>query len=161
MIGNETSTENVGPQFGAVGHYGNLEVVSIDPSTLWATFQTRFPDGSLGGPPEKIPVWRILPNTPEDSTKFWGFLIETIIDQLRKDGRVPSEYRSFDLSTDDDATGDPALFVKLLVDAGVSPSDIKVTEWTGFANMLRDRLMDVFKIQRWPYVQLDRAVQGS
>jgi hypothetical protein len=158
MAANHPVMTNAGPQFSTAGHHGNLEVVDIDVDTLMATFQVRFADGSLGGPYTTVPIWRINPTSPEDTQKFWRLFVEKLIARLKQEGRVPAEYKGFLSTQEEDSTGDPALYVSILVDPQISPSEIKVTEWSNFLRLARERLI-ASGMQRWPYLNLGDAAR--
>jgi hypothetical protein len=150
-----------GPQFDAPGHYGALEVTDINLDDYTATFHTRLPKG-LAGPPETVPLWHLNLNSAEDTEKFWGLFLKKLIEKLKAEGVVPEGYSAFDLKEDEDSTGDPALYVRILIQPGQRPSDINVREWNKFAASIRDRLIEMLqmlKIQRWPYVRLGEAAK--
>jgi len=95
----------------------------------------------------------------EDVSPFWKMLIDDLFKTLEAKGRLPEFVKGCEVTTGEDSTGDPALYVKILVKPAHSPAnDATVSRWNEFSNLVQDTLMQLRlqpeQRQRWPYVQL-------
>lgn len=144
------------PDTVAQGHFGTLEAVGVDLITRTAQFRAVSPDGHRG-PEATLPFSMITPLSEEDNTRFWKMLADELIRQIEKEGTLPKFYRHMSVTTGDDSTGDPAIYIKVFVDApkGLA-SDSTVSRWNEFAHKVQDRLLQL-RLPRHPYVFLGAA----
>jgi hypothetical protein len=138
---------------GISGHVATLEFSRVDLNRGLAVFLLQPADGTAA-PEILIPLSQIRPNTVEDQSEVWRSLVAALFDWFRDQGAYPSFVRGFEVQTGDDSTGDPALYVKILLKAapGVADNDT-VLRWNNFADRVQDYLSQL-KLQRWPYVRL-------
>jgi hypothetical protein len=154
MASNRAILPERGPQVSVPGHSGNLEVVRVDVSNWDAEFQVRSPDGSLIGPKTLTRLSAVLPDSDEDTIKFWKMLVDDLFRVLKQNGELPEFVRDKEVSIDSDSTGEPALYVKVLImPARGDADDATVDRWNDFAHLVQDRLMRL-RLRRLPYVQL-------
>ena len=153
MATNRGALSEQGPQIATAGHYGDLEVVNVDVAKWEAVFRVRTSDGLLG-PEFTTRLSLVQPLSREDTTKFWKMLVDDLMSTLRKEGKFPAFVKGYEVDIGDDSTGDPALYLKILVKptSGIA-SDATVSKWNEFTNLAQDSLMQL-KLQRWPYVRL-------
>ena len=99
----------------------------------------------------------ISPLSEEDNIGLWRMLADRLIEELREEGKLPKFYKGISIVRGDDSTGEPAVFVKLFIDAppGVAP-DSMVSRWNEFAHLVEDRLLQL-RLPRQPYVWLGAA----
>ena len=57
------------------------------------------------------------------------------------------------METGEDSTGDPALYITILVSPEQKYSQATVSRWNSFSNILLDRLLGL-RLQRYPYVRV-------
>jgi len=85
-------------------------------------------------------------------------VVETrTINQIVKKRPWPRAVKGFEVEFGLDSTGDPAVWIWLMVDDDISPSAEKIAELGRFRRDLRARLVGA-GLSRWPYVRF-RAVQ--
>jgi hypothetical protein len=145
-----------GPRIAAQGHYGPLEIVQVDLATRGTTFRATSPEGPIG-PETFLPFSMISPLSKEDNHLFWQMLTQKLIEELRNEGKLPKFYKTFSITTGEDSTGDPAIYVKLFVDAPKGAArDSTVARWNEFARLVQDRLLQL-RLPRQPYVFLGAA----
>jgi hypothetical protein len=123
--------------------------------TNWeAEFQVRSADGSLVGPKFQTRLSMIHPNSDEDTIEVWRMLVVDLFRVLRENSEVPDFVKDYEVTRDNDSTGDPALYVKILVKpARGLADDATVHRWNDFVHLVEDRLMRL-GLQRRPYVRL-------
>ena len=154
MASNRAVLATKGPQVSIPRHFGNLEVTSVDVTNWEAEFQVRAADGSLIGPKTTTRLSAIQPNSIEDTRKFWDMLVADLFRVLKDEWELPEFVKGREVSIDSDSTGEPALYVKILIrPARGEADDATVDRWNGFAHLVEDRLMQL-RLQRLPYVQL-------
>jgi hypothetical protein len=154
MASNRAVLSDRGPQVSVSGHFGNLEVVRVDVTNWGAEFQVRSADGSLTGPKTSTRLSMIRPDSEEDTIKFWKMLVDDLFRVLRENSEVPDFVKDYEVTRDNDSTGDPALYVKILVKpARGLADDATVDRWNDFVHLVEDRLMRL-GLQRRPYVRL-------
>ena len=135
------------------GLMGTVEFSHMDLNRGFALFQWR-PAG--GSNPEAYPVSlsQIVPGTYEDQTWVWEELVKALFDLFRKDGSLPEFVRNFEVQTGEDSTGDPALYVTILVTPTPGPADdATVANRSVFADRVHDALLQL-RLRRYPYVRL-------
>ena len=71
----------------------------------------------------------------------------------------PEEVKGYDVEFGSDWEGDPAVYVRLLVDDDLRPSEEKLERVGRFKDAVRDALLDA-ELSHWPFVRL-RAAQPS
>jgi len=99
----------------------------------------------------------ISPLSEEDNHRFWQMLTQNLIEELRKESKLPKFYRNFSIATGEDSTGDAAVYVKLFVDSPKGAArDSTVARWNEFAHLVQDRLLQL-RLSRQPYVFLGAA----
>ena len=73
---------------------------------------------------------------------------------LKQDGELPEFVKDYEVSIDEDSTGDPALYVKILIKPARGEADnATVDRWNDFVHLVQDRLIRL-RLARLPYVQL-------
>jgi hypothetical protein len=154
MASNRSVLASKGPQVSIPRHFGNLEVVRVDVTNWEAEFQVRAADGTLVGPKTLTRLSAVHPDSDEDTIKFWEMLVDDLFDVLKNNGELPEFVKGREVSIDSDSTGDPALYVKVLVKpARGEADDATVDRWNNFVHLVQDRLMRL-RLRRLPYVQL-------
>jgi hypothetical protein len=147
-----------GPHIATPGHFGDIEIVRVDLKTRTATFRVRAVNG-LTGPDTRVPLSMVRLPSEEDAGRFWKMLVDDLFRSLEENGQLPEFVKGYEVTTGEDSTGEPALYVKILVKPAHSPaSDATVSRWNEFSNLVQDTLMQL-RLQpelrpRWPYVQL-------
>jgi hypothetical protein len=153
MATNRAALSDPGQHFGLRGQYGSLEVVRVDLAQGIAFFQSRGPEGPIG-PEAWAPFGAIVPNTVQDSGQLWEMVVKELWRALEEDGRIPVSVKDFEVTTDEDSTGNPAIYVKVLVKPGSGmPKPKDVTEWNAFRNLIESALLRL-RLSRQPYVQI-------
>lgn len=153
MATNRAVLPDRGPRVAINRHYGDLEVVRVDVTKWEAVFRVRSDDG-LTGPEFTTRLSMIQPQSDEDSGLFWKMLVEDVVRVIKEKGECPDFVKGYEVTTDEDSTGEPALYVKILVKPtqGIA-DDETVSKWNEFVNLVQDSLMRL-RLQRWPYVRL-------
>jgi len=159
MATNRAVLPERGPQIATPGHYGDLEVVRVDLKTRTASFQVRTA-GGLAGPETIAPLSTIRPLSEEDSGKFWKMLVDDLIRILKEEGKFPAFVKGYEVTTGNDSTGDPALYITILVAPQRQYSAQTVSAWNQFSNLFLDRLMGL-RLQRYPYVEIGEKRRGK
>jgi hypothetical protein len=96
----------------------------------------------------------VRPLSEEDTTRFWTMLVDDLFQALKENGGFPEFVKGYEVTTGEDSTGDPSLYVKVLVEPSRSPvRDATVSRWNAFANLVQENLIQL-RLQRSPYVQL-------
>jgi hypothetical protein len=152
MVTNQLIAPGKGPNVAVQSHFGNLEVVKVDTASWEATFRARNSDGPLG-PEFTTRLSMIRPLSNEDTEIFWQMLVADLIERLRSDDKVPDFVKDYEVTIDEDSTGDPAFYVNVLVAPKKSYSDQEVAKWLDFTDLLQSRLVGL-RLQRYPYVQV-------
>jgi hypothetical protein len=153
MASNRALLADRGPQVSIPHHFGDLEVVRVDVTNWEAEFQVRAADGSLG-PKTQTRLSAIHPNSNEDTIKFWRMLVEDLFRVLKHKGELPEFVRGYEVSIDSDSTGEPALYVKILIKPARGEADnATVDRWNDLVHLVQDRLIGL-RLRRLPYVQL-------
>jgi hypothetical protein len=138
---------------GISGHVATLEFSRVDLNKGTAVFVLRPADGTAA-PEIPVPLSQIRPNTLEDREDLWKSLVKSILDSFRDGGRYPEFVKGHEVWTDADSTGEPALYVRILVGPSKGPaSNAQVDKWNQFLSQVQDTLIRL-RLQRWPYVQL-------
>jgi hypothetical protein len=154
MASNRAILEHRGPQAAIPGHFGNLEVVRVDVTNLEAEFQVRSPDGSLVGPRTATRLSAVFPDSDEDTIEFWKMLVDDLFRVLRQNEEVPDFVKDYAVWIDEDSTGEPALYVRILIKPAHGKADnATVDRWVEFVHLVQDRLMRL-RLRRLPYVQV-------
>lgn len=118
-----------------------------------AVFQVRSP-GKSSPLPYSVPLSQIAPDTFEDRTELWEMLIEALFERLSASGARPSFVRGFEVQRGEDSTGDPALFVTILVTPTPGPAnEALVAARSTFADGIQEALLQLH-LQRYPYVRV-------
>jgi hypothetical protein len=142
-----------GPQIDTRGHSGGLEIVRVDLSARIAEFRVRSADG-LSFSVTAVPLSMVRPLSEEDTNRFWIMLVDDLFRSLKDAGKYPEFVKGFEVNAGEDSTGDPAVYVRILVDSPRKPAnDATVSRWNEFANTVQDALIQL-RLQRSPYVQL-------
>ncbi|MGA9669859.1 MAG: hypothetical protein WBQ94_11650 [Terracidiphilus sp.] len=155
MASNRAILKEKRPQIATQGHYGDLEVVRVDVKARTATFQVKNTNYE-----EIAPLSTIRPLTDEDSSKFWKELVKDLMRVLREEGNYPMFVKGYEVKTGDDSTGDPALYITILVSPEHRYSHATVSQWNSFSNLLLDRLIGL-RLQRYPYVRVAEKRRGK
>lgn len=154
MASNRAAFPERGPQVSIPRNFGNLEVVRVDVTNWEAEFQVRSADGTLVGPKTQTPLSAVFPDSDEDTIKFWRMLVDDLFRVLKQNAEMPDFVKGYAVSIDNDSTGEPALYVKLLIKpARGDADDATVDRWNDFAHLVQGRLMRL-RLRRLPYVQL-------
>jgi len=133
---------------------GRRELAGVDVKTRMAIFHVRSSDGSgPDGPDFRVPISSILPDREDDSLEFWRLLVDDVMRHLQAESKVPDFVKDYEVSVDEDSTGEPALYVRVLVAPKNKYSEGEVERWLDFTNLLQDLLL-ALHIQRYPYVQV-------
>jgi hypothetical protein len=153
MATNRAALSEKRPRIATPGNYGDLEVVRVDVKSRTAVFQVKNA-GGIPVPETTAPLSMISPLTEEDSVKFWSMLVDDLMQVLKNERKLPAFVKGHEVTTGEDSTGDPALYVKVLVEPPRrSAGEATVSRWNEFSNLVQDRLMQL-RLKRWPYVQL-------
>jgi hypothetical protein len=154
MASNRAVFAGRGPQVSIARHFGDLEVVRVDVTNWEAEFQVRSDDGSLVGPKTLTRLSAVFPDTDEDTKKFWEMLVDDLFRVLKQNAELPEFVKGYEVSIDSDSTGEPALYVKILIKPAHGEADnATVDRWIDFSHLVQDRLMHL-RLRRLPYVQL-------
>ena len=148
MASNRAVLKEKRPQIATQGHYGDLEVIRVDVRARTATFQVKNTNYE-----ETVPLSTIRPLTEEDTGKFWNMLVDDLMRVLRVEGYYPAFVKGYEVETGEDSTGDPALYITILVSPEQKYSQATVSRWNSFSNILLDRLLRL-RLQRYPYVRV-------
>ncbi|MGD0629190.1 MAG: hypothetical protein ABR987_07550 [Terracidiphilus sp.] len=159
MASNRAVLPDKRPQIATPGHFGDLEVIRVDIMARTATFQVRG-NGVLSTPETTAPLSMIRPLTEEDSSKFWNMLVDDLMRVLRVEGHYPAFVKGYEVETGEDSTGDPALYITILVSPEQKYSQATVSRWNRFSNLLLDRLIGL-RLQRYPYVRIGEKRRGK
>jgi len=135
------------------GQFGVLEVVEVDTSRWEAKFRSRTSDGTLAGPEFTTRLSMVRPLSDEDTDAFWKMLIDDLMKRLKSAGNVPDFVKGYEVTTDSDSTGEPALYLKILVSPKGNYSDENVKRWIDFTDLVQRNLMGL-RLQRYPYVNV-------
>jgi hypothetical protein len=159
MASNRVEMTKAGPRISAIGHFGALEAVRVDVLSRTATFRVRTADGPVG--PETVaPLSTVRPLSEEDSTQFWQLLVDDLVRILREKGEVPDFVKGYHVTTGEDSTGDPTLYVDVLLEPSRRlASDATVARWNSFTSLLGEALHQL-RLQRWPHVQVRELRRG-
>jgi hypothetical protein len=155
MASNRAVLKEKRPQIATQGHYGDLEVIRIDVRARTATFQVKNTNYE-----ETVPLSTIRPLTEEDTGKFWNMLVDDLMRVLRVEGYYPAFVKGYEVETGEDSTGDPALYITILVSPEQKYSQATVSRWNSFSNVLLDRLIGL-RLQRYPYVRIGEKRRGK
>jgi hypothetical protein len=137
----------------ATGLVATLEFSHIDLVRGIAIFRLR-PANNSSPSIVEIPLSQITPNSFEDQTGLWYELVKALLGLLRASGSLPDFVRGFEVQTGEDSTGEPALYVDVLVNPTSGPaSDATVDKWSKFTERLQEALLQL-RLQRWPYVRV-------
>ena len=154
MASNRAVLAEKGPLVSIPGHFGDLEVVSVNVANWEAEFQVRSADGELIGPKTPTRISAVYPNSDEDTLRFWEKLVDDLFRVLKQKGEYPEFVKGREVSIDSDSTGEPALYIKILIkSARGGANNATVDRWNDFAHLVQDRLMQL-RLRRLPYVQL-------
>lgn len=139
---------------GVTAHVATLEFSRVDLNHGIAVFALRPADGS-DAPKISVPLSQIRPGTIEDRDELWKGLVGALLDRFRTDGSYPEFIRGYETQTGDDSTGDPALYVRILVAPTHGPADnATVAKWSDLTVRVQEALVQLH-LQRWPYVQVE------
>ncbi len=152
MATNRAAISERGLQAAVQGHHGNLEVVRVDTTRWEATFRVRAA-GRVFGPEFTTRLSMVRPLSEEDTDKFWKMLVDDLMRALKEEGSLPSFVKGYEVTTGEDSTGDPALYVTILVSPERQYSKATVSSWNIFSSLVHDRLMGL-RLQRYPYVRI-------
>jgi hypothetical protein len=155
MASNRAVLKEKRPQIATQGHYGDLEVIRVDVRARTATFQVKNTNYE-----ETVPLSTIRPLTEEDTGKFWNMLVDDLMRVLRVEGYYPAFVKGYEVETGEDSTGDPALYITILVSPEQKYSQATVSRWNSFSNVLLDRLIGL-RLQRYPYVRIGEKRRGK
>jgi hypothetical protein len=153
MATNRVLPSRKNPQAAIQGQFGDLEVVSVDTEGLGATFRVK---GS-NGPEFSTRLSMIQPLSAEDSDQLWQLLVDDIMSKLRNDGMYPTFVKGYQVWTDEDSTGEPSVYVRILVAPSKGAArKSTVKQWNQFLDVVHESLLRL-RLKRWPYVQLGEA----
>jgi hypothetical protein len=155
MASNRAVLKERHPQITAQGHYGNLEIIRVEVEARQATFRIKNTNYE-----ETVPLSTIRPLTDEDTSKFWTMLVDDIMRVLRSEGEYPAFVKGYEVNIGEDSTGDPALYITVLVSPEQKYSQATVSRWNDFSNNLLDRLRGL-RLQRYPYVRVGEKRRGK
>ena len=142
-----------GPQVAIRNQHGDLEVVRVDVTNWEAVFRVRSADGLIG-PEFTTRLSMVQPLSDEDTSLFWKMLVDDLVRVLKEKRQYPDFVKGYEVTTDNDSTGEPALYVKILVKpAHGAADDATVSRWNEFVDLVQDSLVRL-RLQRWPYVEL-------
>jgi hypothetical protein len=95
------------------------------------------------------PVMNSRQRAEEDAT------IRRIVDGIPR----PEDVKGYDVEFGSDWEGDPAVYVRFLVDDDLRPSEEKLQRVGRFTDEVRGALLDA-ELSHWPFVRL-RAIHAS
>ena len=159
MSTNRSVLTDKGPLITNAVHYGDLEVVRVDVRTRTVVFQVRTPGGP-SGPETTAPLSMIRPSSEEDTGKLWKMMVDDLMRVFREVGKYPTFVKGYEVTTGEDSTGDPALYITILVAPERQYSPQTVSRWNRFSNLLLDRLI-ALHLQRYPYVRVGEKRRGK
>jgi hypothetical protein len=152
MSTNRAALGDKGPQVAVQGNFGDLEVVSVDTSRWEAKFRARTANGVFG-PEFTTRLSMIRPLSDEDTGKFWKMLVDDLMRALKEEGKYPPFVKGYEVSTGEDSTGDPALYVDVLIAPRREYPAKTVDSWRSFLDLVHSRLLSL-RLQRYPYVRI-------
>ncbi|MGD0481353.1 MAG: hypothetical protein ABSA42_14355 [Terracidiphilus sp.] len=152
MSTNKAALYDKGPQVAVQGNFGDLEIVSVDTSRWEAKFRARTASGTFG-PEFTTRLSMIRPLSDEDTGKFWKMLVDNLMRVLKEEGKYPSFVKGYEVTTGEDSTGDPALYVEILVSPQREYAAKTVDSWRNFLDLVHSRLLSL-RLQRYPYVRV-------
>ncbi len=153
MATNRIQIPHYNENIGISAHFASLQFSHVDLNRGVAIFLLQPPDGSEA-PEIPVRLSDIRPNTEEDREVVWYSLAGSLFERLRAQGLHPEFVRGYEVETGDDSTGDPALYVKILVTPTRGPADdATVTIRSEFSDRIQEALLQLH-LQRYPYVQL-------
>ena len=79
-----------------------------------------------------------------------------IVEDIVRKWRLPPNVRRFDVEFGEDSTGDPAVWIWLLVDDELSPSSQSISRMERFVTDVRSELLRK-GLRHWPYFRLRAA----
>jgi hypothetical protein len=79
--------------------------------------------------------------------------VTSLVDVLKEQGRYPAFVKGYEVSIDEDSSGDPALYIKILVARQGNYRAATVVQWNQFASLLQHSLITL-GLHRYPYVQI-------
>lgn len=159
MATNRSILPERGPQVAVAGHFGPLEVVEVDTKKWEAGFQCSGA-GAPFGPTETAPLSAIDPLSEEDSEKFWKMLVSDLMAKLQEEHALPAFVKDWDVTTGIDSTGEPAVYVKILVAPRSDYSPAMVAQWQEFSTLLQQRLTPLRFMKRYLYIQFGEKRRG-
>jgi hypothetical protein len=128
-----------------------LRVIRIDLNSRTATFKAGAPDDPAV-PDIIVPLNTVRPQSEEDTGAFWNALVKQLMGDLERENRIPKFVKHFSTFVGDDSSGEPAVYVKIFVDAPKGAAgDARVSRWNAFANLVQDAMVQL-RLQRLPYV---------
>jgi hypothetical protein len=154
MATNRARLQRESGDSGISGHVAQLQFSQVDLNRGIAIFRLQPSDGTTA-PEIVVPLSQIRPNTVEDRQELWGDLVRAMFAQFRSDKTLPEFVMGFEVQTGEDSTGDPALYVRILVRPTRGPADeATVSRWSEVTERFQEALLR-FRLQRWPYVQIE------
>jgi hypothetical protein len=160
MATNKSTLLDLGKSDGVVASIGRRQLAGVDVKTQMATFHIRSSDGNgQDGPDFQVPIASILPNRDEDSVEFWKMLVDSLMSVLRDEKQFPEFVKGYEVSVGEDWSGDPALYVTILVAPRRSPAKSEVAQWSQFTSLV-GRALQEMHLQRWPYVRIGEIEEG-
>jgi hypothetical protein len=154
MATHKPALPRTGDGIGIESFIGIPELKTVDVGTRLATFRIRSSSGTGPDAPDyPVPISSILPNSEYDTIEFWKKLVDSLMETLKQQGLYPNFLKGYEVTLDDDSSGDPAIYIKLLVARQESYAHSTVTEWNQFENLLQSSLIRL-RVQRYPYVHV-------
>ena len=148
-----------GTKSAIAGLVATIESCQVDLNRGFAVFGVRPADRSNPLLVE-VPLSQIAPDTFEDQTGIWEELVKALFAAFRAGGSLPGFVRDFEVQKGEDSTGDPALFVTILVTPTPGPADDRlVAERARFADVVHDTLLQL-NLRRYPYVRIGEWRKG-
>jgi hypothetical protein len=160
MATNRAALQERGPQIAASGHFGLLEIVRVDTKRWEATFRTAGPHGPIG-PEETVPLSTIEPLGEEGTEKLWKMLVDDVFAVLKAEKRLPDFVKGCEVTTGTDSTGEPSVYVRILVAPKQVYSQSTTSRWQEFSLLLQSRLTAMRFLKRYPYIQFGEKRKGK
>ena len=139
---------------------GKREFKSVDVRTGLVIFRIRSSSGAGPDAPDyPVSISSILPGSEDDTAELWKKLVDSLMALLREQGRYPSFVKGYEVTIDEDSSGDPALYIKILVTRQESYTQATVSQWNQFENLLQQFLIGL-RLKRYPYIQIGEKRGG-
>ena len=159
MASNRSVLQERGPQISVPGRFGPLEAIRVNTRNWEIVFRSTGLDGPAG-PEDSAPLSLVEPVGEESTEKLWKMIIDDVFAELKTEGELPEFVKGCEVTTGTDSTGDPAVYVKVLVAPRQAYPASTTSRWQEFSLLLRGRLNALRFLKRYPYIQFAEKRRG-